>query len=226
VQAYSPKQVAHPPHQLQSSAHYPTLFLAYLPAIAANADSGITLKAIYSRSEKSAHDLATTAKEKLSLSDLPPIFHDGGPDLDALLARDDISAVFIILPITTQPSIVLKALAAGKHILSEKPIAPDVASAQELIATYERDYKPKGLIWRVAENFEAEPLYQQAGEILRSGRIGKVEFFNASTTVFVDPESNEWYKTPWRTVPDVRADQLYMRCLLTCIAISIKVVSL
>lgn len=35
--------------------------------------------------------------------------------------------------------------------LSQKPIAKDVASAKKLIETYEKEYKPKGLIWRVAE---------------------------------------------------------------------------
>jgi len=74
-----------------------------------------------------------------------------------LLARVDITAVIVVLPITLQPSIVLKALAAGKHVLSEKPVAPDVEQGHNLISTYRQEYQPKGLIWRLAENYEAEP---------------------------------------------------------------------
>ena len=96
-----------------------------------------------------------------------------------------------------------KALAAGKHVLSEKPVAPDVAQGRALIAEYEATYKPKGLVWRVAENFEAEPAYQAASRIVREGKIGEVKYFNARAYSWVD-EHSKWYNTPWRTVPDVR----------------------
>ena len=162
------------------------------------------LKAIYSRSEKSALDLATAANNTLKLATPPSIYHDGDPstDLDALLARSDIRAVIVVLPITTQPSIILKALAAGKHVLSEKPIAADVAGAIELIRKYESEYKPKGLVWRVAENYETEPIYQRAAQAIQDDKIGKVLFFKARVTNYMDKDS-KWYKTPWRTVPDV-----------------------
>jgi hypothetical protein len=138
------------------------------------------------------------------LAPAPAIYHDGdaSADLDALLARADITVVVVVLPITLQPSIILKALAAGKHVLSEKPVAPDVAGGIGLIATYDEKYK-KNLVWRVAENFEAEPGFRAAGEAIKAGKIGKVTFFKAVVTNYVDVD-NKYYKTPWRTVPDVR----------------------
>lgn len=144
------------------------------------------------------------AKETLKLSEVPAVYYDGnaGGDLDALLGRDDIKAVVMALPITSQPAIILKALERGKHVLSEKPVAPDVAKALELIREYESKYKPKGLVWRVAENFEAEPGYQAAKKVIQEGRIGEVQFFRAVVANYVNQES-KWYKTAWRTVPDV-----------------------
>jgi hypothetical protein len=53
----------------------------------------------------------------------------------------------VLLPITVQPDVIRAALAAGKHILSEKPVAPDVASGAALIAEYRATYLPKGLVW-------------------------------------------------------------------------------
>ena len=139
----------------------------------------------------------------LNLPIAPTIHFDGDTsNLDTLLARDDIKSVIIVLPITTQPSVILKAFKAGKHVLSEKPVAPDVATAKELITTYERDYKPKGIIWRVAENFEVEPVYKAAATLLKEGKIGKIQFFRTTTKIYVD-ENSKYYKTPWRTVPDV-----------------------
>lgn len=176
---------------------------AHLPSIAA-LDSGVAeLKAIYSRSEKSASDLAQAAQEILSLAQRPAIYYDGdsATNLDALLARADVHAVIIALPITVQPSIVRKCLAAGKHVLSEKPVAPDVASGIELIREVDATYKPKGLVWRVAENWEFEAGYHVAAKAIREGKIGKVNSFNARVVGYVAKDS-KYYKTPWRTVPD------------------------
>jgi predicted dehydrogenase len=58
----------------------------------------------------------------------------------------------IVLPITAQPDMVIKALEAGKHVLSEKPIGKDVKTAKALVEEYEKRFQPKGLIWRVAES--------------------------------------------------------------------------
>lgn len=180
---------------------------AHLPGIASLGDDAPLLKAVYSRSEKSAQELANSAMTLLKLPNPPSIYHDGNPGIDgvdALLARDDITAVIIALPITTQPSIVLKVLASGKHVLSEKPVAQDVKTGLDLIHQYETQYKPKGLIWRVAENFEAEPGVQIAAKAIRDGKIGDVILFRTSVLNYTD-QNTKWVKTPWRTVPDVRS---------------------
>lgn len=179
---------------------------AHLPALAELGTAKVILGAVYSRSYKSASGLAEAAKQILKLESPPKIYSDDnepGSTLDALLARSDIDAVIIALPITTQPAIIIKCLRAGKHVLSEKPVAPDVKSGLSLIATYEKDFKPKGLIWRVAENYEAEPGYLRAAEVIRQGKIGAVRFFRLTAVGYIDKDG-KYYKTPWRTVPDVR----------------------
>lgn len=185
---------------------------AHIPAVAA-LDNGVAeLKAVYSRSEKSSAQFAAYAQALLKLIAKPDVYHDADPlaNLDALLARSDIVAVVIALPITLQPTIVRKALAAGKHILSEKPVAPDVASGIKLINEYNADYKPKGLIWRVAENYEVEPAYQAAAKVIREGKIGKVTFFNARVVNYIE-KSNKYYNTLWRTVPDVSPSRILVK---------------
>ncbi|KAF8876840.1 oxidoreductase family protein [Infundibulicybe gibba] len=176
---------------------------AHLPGLVTLGSAAPPLKAVYSRSQKSAQEFADAAASALGLGAPPSVYHDGdkSTDLDALLARSDISAVIVVLPITLQPSIILKALAAGKHVLSEKPVAPDVRRGLDLIKTYNTTYKGKGLVWKVAENFEAEPGFQAVRTAIQEGKIGKVVFFKAVVVNYIDKES-KWYKTPWRTVPD------------------------
>ncbi|KAG9046909.1 hypothetical protein FS837_003414, partial [Tulasnella sp. UAMH 9824] len=178
---------------------------ADLPAIAALQAAQVPIKvaAVYSRSTSSASALAEAAQQSLKLDYGVTVYSDA-PDregLDELLARSDIQAVIVVLPLGQQPEIVIKALKAGKHVLSEKPVAKDVKAALELIKTYETEYKPKGLIWRVAENFECEPGIRAAAEAVHSGKIGKVAFFRLSVVNYIDQES-KWYQTSWRTVPD------------------------
>jgi len=189
------------------SAIYPKIHLfpltAYIPALVALGDFAPPLKAVYSRSEKSSTELSQSASQSLKLETPPEIYFDADSsrNLDVLLQRSDIVAVIIVLPITVQPEIVIKALAAGKHVLSEKPIAPDVAKGLSLIKESSK-YTQKGLVWRVAENYELEPAYRKAGELIRSGAIGKVAFFKAIVYNYID-KSSQWYKTPWRTIPEV-----------------------
>lgn len=164
------------------------------------------------------------AAHSLNLDSPPAVYHDGNKttDLDALLARSDIASVIVILPITLQPKIILKALAAGKHVISEKPVAPDIEQGLRLIKEYNLEYKPKGLIWRVAENFEAEPGYRAAGAAVAAGKIGTVIFFKAVVVNYIDKES-KWYKTPWRTVPDVSRTTFSRLAVLTTRAVSRRI---
>lgn len=56
------------------------------------------------------------------------------PDLDALLARDDIDAVVITTKTTAHRDVMVAAANAGKHIFTEKLLAPTVAEAEEIVA--------------------------------------------------------------------------------------------
>jgi predicted dehydrogenase len=55
-------------------------------------------------------------------------------DLDALLARDDLDGVVITTPTDVHRDIMVKAAEAGKHIFTEKVLAPTVAEAEEIVA--------------------------------------------------------------------------------------------
>lgn len=56
----------------------------------------------------------------------------GYPDLDALLA--DVDAVAVALPPDVQAPLAVRAAAAGRHLLLDKPLALDVAAADAVLA--------------------------------------------------------------------------------------------
>ena len=89
---------------------------------------------------------------------------------EALLADPDIDAIYNPLPNELHVPWTERALAAGKHVLCEKPIALDADEARRLIAARDRSGK------LVAEAFMVRyhPQWRRAHEIVRSGGIGEV----------------------------------------------------
>ncbi|KAM0787012.1 hypothetical protein ACM66B_006280 [Microbotryomycetes sp. NB124-2] len=175
---------------------------SHLPAIVA-AD-GLKLLAVYSRSVKSAQELADAAKQHPKLAQGIECYADnpltnGG--LDELLARDDVKTVILALPIMVQPDIIQRAWKAGKNVISEKPIAPTVEQARTLVKLYEQEYKPKGLTWIVAEQFPYSPLLNKARDLIAVGKIGTPLSFDFTSFYYIPPQS-QYHATSWRTKPE------------------------
>ncbi|MEX0311291.1 MAG: Gfo/Idh/MocA family protein [Tateyamaria sp.] len=89
---------------------------------------------------------------------------------EALLEDDDIDAVYIPLPNHLHVEWSLKALAAGKHVLCEKPMAMAAAEYDELIAARDRT----GLFATEAYMIVHHPQWQRARTLYREGEIGRL----------------------------------------------------
>ncbi|KAK2753177.1 hypothetical protein FQN54_008003 [Arachnomyces sp. PD_36] len=163
----------------------------HLPAVVASKD--LSLKAIYSRSLKSAQGLAEGTDAGLYSED-----SGAGKGYDDLLARQDVVAVVIALPILVQPEFIRKALSAGKHVISEKPIAKDIATAQELLQWYHSNVDTKKVLWAVAENFRFYNSFTFAAEQVK--KLGRIQNFRVNLHVSVKPDS-KYYQTEWRKTP-------------------------
>ena len=155
---------------------------AHLPAMNTLGKDTFQISAIWSRSLETAQRLAETLDTPVEATN----------DLNTLLARDDIDAVDVVLPLNVMSSIVEQALTSGKHVISEKPIAPDVATARRLIARQ----KP-GQVWMVAENHRYNDLYIQVAELIEQGAIGKPLLTHFSAHIPVTPES-KYFDSQWR----------------------------
>ena len=94
---------------------------------AIDASTNGTLGAIASRSPERARQM---------LEPYPGVHvHDS---YDALLADDEVDAVYNPLPNSLHKEWTLRALDAGKHVLCEKPIGVDAAEAEEMAAAARR----------------------------------------------------------------------------------------
>ena len=120
----------------------------------------------------------------------------GEASLEEVLARKDIDAIVMALPLDVQPDLVRRVLRSGKHLLSEKPIAPTVAIAREMVEEYEKVGTSR---WLVAENFRYEPAIQRMADIVRTV-IGKPYLVSLLLRAPFLPD-NQYLNTPWRKNP-------------------------
>lgn len=91
-------------------------------------------------------------------------------DADALIADNEVDAVYIATPPDTHAAFTLKAAGAGKHVLVEKPMALSVAECAEMISAC----RHAGVSLAVAYYRRALPRFERLREIAQDGTIGTV----------------------------------------------------
>ncbi|GII90675.1 Gfo/Idh/MocA family protein [Sinosporangium siamense] len=108
---------------------------------------------------------------------------------DGLLERDDVEAVYIPLPTGLRRQWVERSLAAGKHVLAEKPLATGHAEAEALVEAAET------LGLTLAENltFTAHSQHATVHRLLAEGAVGELRAFTSD------------FGIPPRAVEDFRA---------------------
>lgn len=93
-------------------------------------------------------------------------------DAAELLRRDDIDAVYVAVPNALHAGLATAALAAGKHVLLEKPFATSTAEAEAVAAAAERH----GRLLMLGMNQRFDANVQRARQLVRSGELGPVYF--------------------------------------------------
>lgn len=89
-------------------------------------------------------------------------------DLDALLAREDLDAVTVTTATSDHDEVIGKALAAGKHVFTEKMLSPTVTGCDALIAAADRH----GLALTVSLPRLTHGYCTALREVLASRRLG------------------------------------------------------
>ena len=91
-------------------------------------------------------------------------------DYRELVERDDLDAVAIVTPTPTHREILLAAVAAGKHVLCEKPIAMNQQDGREMQAAAEA----AGVTAMIDFEFRFTPARLHVQQLLADGYVGEV----------------------------------------------------
>jgi UDP-N-acetyl-2-amino-2-deoxyglucuronate dehydrogenase len=98
------------------------------------------------------------------------------PDIQSLVARDDIDAVVIATPHWLHFEEALLAAEAGKHVLVEKPMATSVSDCDRLI----KEFSTRGLTLSVGYHQRFRESNFRTRELIQSGAIGTVRCIQMS----------------------------------------------
>lgn len=131
--------------------------------------------AIASRSQASADEAAA----RLGI----PTAHGS---YEALLADDNVDAVYIPLPNDMHAEWTMRAAAAGKHILCEKPLAMNAAQAEEMAVACDE----AGVKLSEAFMYRHHPIWAEAVRLVRSGVIGDLQAVQGWFSFYNDDPSN------------------------------------
>jgi predicted dehydrogenase len=136
---------------------------------------GLRLPACASRSLESARSCAPEGCEAVTN--------------EQLFARDDIDLLVNLTPPLAHAETTARALGAGFHVYSEKPLAETVEQAEGLIALS----RERGLTLACAPATFLGPAQQTARRLMDAGELGQV--LGASTTL-VYPGPDQWHHDP------------------------------
>ncbi len=95
--------------------------------------------------------------------------------LDDVLAADDVDAVVLATPAVAHAAQAQAALAAGKHVFVEKPMALSTADAEATVAAATR----AGKTLMVGHLMLYHPGYERLRELVRGGEVGDVFYIYA-----------------------------------------------
>jgi predicted dehydrogenase/aryl-alcohol dehydrogenase-like predicted oxidoreductase len=123
-------------------------------------------------------------------SDAAPVRAYGS--YDELYADQEVDAVYIATVHTEHVRLVLAALEAGKHVISEKPLSVDHAGVMVVVEAARRAglYLAEGFMYRF------HPQTARLAELVRDGAIGEIQHVDASFAFAADLPAEHRLKNP------------------------------
>ncbi|MBF8193883.1 Gfo/Idh/MocA family oxidoreductase [Nonomuraea sp. K274] len=114
--------------------------------------------------------------------------------LEELLADERVAVVDIAVAPAAQPGIARAALAAGKHLLCQKPFAPDVATGREIVELA----AARGLKVAVNQQLRFDEGIAAARAMVRAGWIGEPTAMTFTVNILTDWSAWDWLVTTGR----------------------------
>jgi predicted dehydrogenase len=114
--------------------------------------------------------------------------------VDALLADPGLDAVYVSSPVDLHCQHVLAAVARGKHVLCEKPMARSAAECRQMIDACQR----AGVRLGICFVLRGWPIYHRVKQLIDGGRLGRLVEIRAHLAKWTPRQEGEWRLDPAR----------------------------
>src|SRR5262245_48321595 len=105
-------------------------------------------------------------------------WHEHTNDWREMIARDDNEVIEVCTPGDSHAEISTAALAAGKHVLCEKPLANSVAEAEAMVAAA-ASARLAGVRAMCGFNYRRVPALTHLHNLIAAGRLGTIRHIRA-----------------------------------------------
>ena len=102
-------------------------------------------------------------------------------DIDQVMASEEVGLVDVCLPHHLHLDVCLRAIAAGKDVLCEKPLTPVLADSDRLVEAADQ----AGVVLMVAENEHFDVRYQTIRRLIAEGEIGEPALVQATRECYL-----------------------------------------
>jgi predicted dehydrogenase len=115
-------------------------------------------------------------------------------DYKTMLARPDVDAIAVVTPHLLHEEMAIAALAAGKHVFCEKPLALNNASAERIVAACAKN----GGVLGIGHERRFEPAMEEMRQLFESGNLGRLLHMdaNVSHNNFRRMDPSNWRRDP------------------------------
>lgn len=173
--------------------------------------AGCTIPGMKQATNGELYAIAGRNSEKVDLFKERFGFEKGYVGYDALLADENVQAVYIPLPNNIHKEWVIKSLKAGKHVLCEKPMALNAAEAEEMYAVA----RENGVILMEAYAYLHGQFMEALKKDISAGEIGDIVYID---TAFV----TQGYKEDFRLHKELGGGMIYdLGCYCTTMMLSL-----
>ena len=121
-------------------------------------------------------------------------------DFRTMLDREDLDAVYIATPDHWHCAAALHALAKGKHIYGQKPLALTIGEGRRMADAV----KAKGVVWQTGSQQRSSAFFRTACEYVRNGRLGRVQ----RIAVGLPGGRSDWSRLASRDKPETPPPEL------------------
>ena len=151
-------------------------YALHLPALARTPDAEVV----------GACDVDAERRQRAAEGWRVPVFDD----FSAMLERTQPDVVIVATPPATHATYCLRSLAAGAHVICEKPLASSVAEAEAIIASA----AAAGRQVAVNHEFREMPIFRAIRDQVGSPEVGELRFAQAWQLMDLPP----WRESGWR----------------------------